>query len=489
MIEQINQIAESWWNWMWPMFWQVSVLIAIIALIDFVMRKHVWPQVRYSLWLLVLVKLLLAPSFALPTGIISHIQPLLGRSMQQPVALDRTVPLRMERTTGSEAVESPVTTETRIRTANTAQPSFSWHAIAMIVWMATTLLLMLQLLGRHRTLRRVHCVKDCGRDLPRWLPQLLNDTAEKLHLRQAPQLIFSSTVNCPAVLGIFKPVLLLPARRIEGLSRQEVEHILLHELAHVKRRDLPAHALCVFLQVVYWFNPLLILVRRQLQRLRELCCDATVAGILRGKTEAYSQTILRTVEWLVNGPRYQGIGLLGLSEDPHHLRVRLEWLKRKPSKHPSLRIATASILVVAVFTFILPMAKAEKSNEDNNPAAAESERKPTESLHRTTHITGTWEVTSDMRGNKSLNFLTLSKGQGDALTGTWNKTPIMNIKFANDKLTFDRVDETPDSDRSMSYSVTLKDGVLAGTFGKEQSACTHVPGRGQVAYRIQSAES
>jgi len=88
MIEQINRIAEIWWNWMWPMFWQVSVLIGFIALIDFLIRKHVWPQLRYALWLLVLVKLLLPPSFALRTGVVSHVQPLVERSIRQPVATD-----------------------------------------------------------------------------------------------------------------------------------------------------------------------------------------------------------------------------------------------------------------------------------------------------------------------------------------------------------------------------------------------------------------
>ena len=381
MIEQINRMSEIWWNWMWPMFWQVSVLIVVITLIDLVLRKYVWPQVRYALWLLVLVKLLLPPSFALPTGVVSHIRPLVERSVQQPMARDISLPLHMEQTGGSEMVESPAPIETSITTANTAQPRLSWHAITMIGWMVTMLLLMLRLLGRHRMLWRIHYRKGCSRDLPRWLPQLLDNTAEKLHLRQTPQVVFSSTVNCPAVLGIFRPVLLLPARSIERLSQQEVEHILLHELAHVKRRDLPVHALCVLLQIFYWFNPLLILVRRQLQRLRELCCDATVAGILRDKTGAYSQTILRTVEWLVNGPRYHGIGLLGLIEDPHHLRVRLEWLKRKPSRHPSLRIATAFILVATMFAFILPMATAQTSGANTKPATLENTDRSTQSLH------------------------------------------------------------------------------------------------------------
>jgi cytohesin len=170
---------------------------------------------------------------------------------------------------------------------------------------------------------------------------------------------------------------------IERLSLQETEHILLHELAHIKRRDLPVHALCISLQIFYWFNPLLNLVRRQLQHLRELCCDATVAGILKDKTEEYSQTILKTVEWLLNKPRPCGIGLLGLIENPDRLRVRLKWLQKKPSKYPILRIAAVFFVVVAMFVFVLPMAKAKKSIDQ--PSTTNSAEIPS---------TGSWSTSS-----------------------------------------------------------------------------------------------
>jgi len=74
MIEQINNIAEGWWDWMWPMFWQVSALIVFIGAVDILLRKRVWPQVRYALWMLVLVKLILPPTFSLSTGVVSQVR-------------------------------------------------------------------------------------------------------------------------------------------------------------------------------------------------------------------------------------------------------------------------------------------------------------------------------------------------------------------------------------------------------------------------------
>jgi ankyrin repeat protein/beta-lactamase regulating signal transducer with metallopeptidase domain len=409
MIEQVNTIAQIWWNWMWPMFWQVSVLIGFIALIDFLIRRHVWPQVRYALWLLVLLKLLMPPSFALRTSIVSRVQPMVERSIRQRSAPDDSLyTLLGERTSldgpsmtrfphapasvgpaaGADVVESPAYVDTSIIAANVVKADLSWRAIAMLGWAVPMLLLMLRLLLKHRAMWRVNCLPERGRALPTWLPKLVEDTAKKLHLRQAPQVVLSSTVNCPAVLGVFRPVLLIPEQTIERLSQQQAEHILLHELAHIKRRDLPVHALCVLMQIFYWFNPLLALVRRQLQHLRELCCDATVVGILKNKAEDYSQTILWTVEWLLEKPHWCGIGLLGLIEDPSRLRVRLEWLRKKPSRHPGLRTVTAMILVVAMLAFILPMAKAQNSPKNGASSTTELQERSDDSRASADRIFG-----------------------------------------------------------------------------------------------------
>jgi len=83
MIEQLNIIADAWWSWMWPMFWQVGMLIVLIGAVDLVIRRLVWPQVRYALWLLVLVKLILPPTFSLSTSIVSQLRPLAEQAVMQ----------------------------------------------------------------------------------------------------------------------------------------------------------------------------------------------------------------------------------------------------------------------------------------------------------------------------------------------------------------------------------------------------------------------
>ena len=74
MIDQINVFAEAWFGWMYSMFWQVSLLIIIISLIDLVIKKWAWPQVRYALWSLVLLKLIIPPTWSFSGSIIPQIR-------------------------------------------------------------------------------------------------------------------------------------------------------------------------------------------------------------------------------------------------------------------------------------------------------------------------------------------------------------------------------------------------------------------------------
>ena len=82
MVELLNHIARLLWDWTVSMFWQVGLLILVIACIDLLIRKWAWPQLRYALWSLILVKLLLPPTWSLPSGVIPELQPRVAQVLQ-----------------------------------------------------------------------------------------------------------------------------------------------------------------------------------------------------------------------------------------------------------------------------------------------------------------------------------------------------------------------------------------------------------------------
>ncbi len=374
MTESLNHIAESWYLWMLPMLWQVAVLIAIVWAADFLIRKWVWPQVRYALWLLVLVKLVLPPSLTSPTSFTAEIPFLAQKAVKVQINQPKTTPEIVSVTKPVESVGKTTTENVPLYAETSAEPipanittqpaeivpataALSWKAYAFFVWLAGIAVLSIWLIIRLAGLRREHLKSNQQANLPDRFKELIAATAQKLRLKKIPQVILTNKVCCPAVFGVFRPVLLIPADKLAKLTRQDAEHILLHELAHIKRGDLFVHAIYIILQIAYWFNPLLWLIRRQLQNLRELCCDATVARILREKTFGYRETLLETARQLLAEPVDPGLGLLGLFENSNRLIDRLRWLEKKSWKNRPLRILTIFVLVCLMATCVLPMAK------------------------------------------------------------------------------------------------------------------------------------
>ncbi len=410
MIEQINHLAQLWWSWTSAMFLQVGLLIILVALIDLLIRRWAWPQLRYALWSLILIKLVLSPALSLPTGLAPKLRPyvtqVLNRTVNEPAVTSKlppTLPFLNDRITQAAvqsephiilAVEDIPTAGDSVggeRFTQAAGPRLDWRVHAVSLWLLGAVTLSIWLLVKLRRLGRGHPAKSHGASLPQSFHDQLAQCAGRLKLRRRPMVVVTDKIQTPAVFGLFRPVLLMPVGYIRNLSRKDTEYLLLHELAHIKRGDLFTHSLYIFLQVVYWYNPLLWLVRRRLRHLRELCCDATVAGLLRDRTPEYRRTLLEAARQFLCTPVEYGLGLVGLFEDSNCLISRINRLEKPIWRCRRMKNAVVITIVALLLACVLPMAQARqdpvrKSSSSDSPVAAdnssesstssESEREP-----------------------------------------------------------------------------------------------------------------
>jgi beta-lactamase regulating signal transducer with metallopeptidase domain/ketosteroid isomerase-like protein len=372
MIDLLNSISQSWWNWMAPMFWQVSLLIIIISVIDLLIRNWVWPQIRYVLWSLILLKLLIPPTWTTNSSVIPNIQLAIENNIGvELVNKDEAQP----HLPGSESLTKPIIQdETKLneksfelndqnKNLSISQLSnLSWRFYLMAVWILGIALFAGLLIRRISKIRKWHEEQEKRKNIPVWFHELLLKTAKKLSNVRLPSIVFSNEAVTPAVYGVFHPVLLLPEKYIDALSKEEAEHVLLHELAHVKRGDLIVHGICLLLQIVYWFNPLFIWARKQMKHLREICCDLTIANVLREKTVGYRQTLVNTARELLTESLEPGMGILGLFEEPFRLISRLKWLEKKTWENRRMASGIAIVVGLLFTAFVLPMGNIENNN-------------------------------------------------------------------------------------------------------------------------------
>ncbi len=242
-------------------------------------------------------------------------------------------------------------------------PGLDWQVYAMGLW-----LLGVMGVGGFLVVRLRSLVTGAGRGsdehcVPQSFYNQMVHCADRLGLRRLPRVVPTHRLSSPAVFGLVRPLLLMPVGYLSRLSRKDAEHVLLHELAHVKRGDLWMHGLVLLLQVVYWYNPLLWLVRRRVHQLRELCCDATVAGLLREDTPAYRQTLVETARRFLAARSEPGLGLLGLFEDTHLLLARLNWLERPTWRYRRMKRAFVVTLMALMLACVLPMAQAQPQHK------------------------------------------------------------------------------------------------------------------------------
>jgi hypothetical protein len=131
----------------------------------------------------------------------------------------------------------------------------------------------------------------------------LAELAAALQLSQKVQFVQSGIATIPMVLGHFKPVILFPLGMITALPAGEVEAILLHELAHIRRKDYLVNILQQAIEIVLFFNPAVLWLSALIKIERENCCD-DIAVAQSSSKRNYINALVSFQEFQLNAPQY-----------------------------------------------------------------------------------------------------------------------------------------------------------------------------------------
>jgi beta-lactamase regulating signal transducer with metallopeptidase domain len=293
--------------------WQASVLVLLILGTQWVSRRRLTPAWRCALWLLLLVRLAVP---VLPQSGLSLFN--LAHWNQKPQQESHGPAVKSPTTTivfGSLAPDQIANPTQRAAINYSTSPTAPSHGVLGIIWLVGVLFVGTRaLIGHWRFVRSVHC--DGCPDVDS--AKLLSECCARLRITRIPRIIHTSAVDVPAVCGVLRPAVLLSAGLPTRLSRQELTFVLLHELSHLKRRDVLIGWLFHALNVIHWFNPILWLAASRFRSDRELACDARVLALTgRADWPDYGRTILMMLENLVRSSRTIGAVGLGHKSSVH----------------------------------------------------------------------------------------------------------------------------------------------------------------------------
>lgn len=198
----------------------------------------------------------------------------------------------------------------------------------------------------------------------------LAELEESMGIHRNVELYTNPLVSSPLFLGFLKPRIILPNSQV---SESEFQYIILHELTHYKRRDLFYKWLVQITMCIHWFNPLVYLVGKEVERMCELSCDEAVIKKLDSKSQyAYGDTLLSMVQ--VGGNYQDRQASLGLTESKSLLKERLEAILsyQRTSKRKIVGSVVCILLVGLLAAGSPAYASSQETSETSNSSSKQS---------------------------------------------------------------------------------------------------------------------
>lgn len=348
-----------------------SMVILAVLFIQYVLRRFINARVRYLLWLLVIARLLLP---AVPDSPVSMLH-ILGNSKHLlTTILDKgpdtgaskgeyqeLPPGEGAKTTypaKSTARDAQGQTDTAPQKDGAATDNRSsvqavdyplWLKIGTGIWLLGVMLMLLNGLlyirRMHRERRRLRRV-----NAPEILKVVLA-TRRQFGIRRAIPIYTGGSANNPYLSGLLHPWIFVPEQALRELDASRLRHILAHELAHCKRRDMLWNLLGSLAATIHWFNPLMWLAIRRMKIDREVACDAYVLEVL-GEEEAIDYG-LTLVEFLKRFSRVrERRGHLYFSNPQQRQQIRSRINMIQSFKKGSYRISATAVILVALLSIV-----------------------------------------------------------------------------------------------------------------------------------------
>jgi len=186
------------------------------------------------------------------------------------------------------------------------------------------------------------------------LQQTVNKFTEMLNIPKNVKVGLSKLVDVPCMVGYFKPVILLPLALATYLSTEEIEAILLHELAHIKRNDYLVNMLQQVISILLFFNPCALLINKIINEERENCCDDLVVKATADPI-IYAKALLKLEQTRQNDWQLA----LAATGKKYQLLNRIERIMKTKKQLPSLRPTLLAMLILTMGICAMALLKPE----------------------------------------------------------------------------------------------------------------------------------
>ena len=350
--------SEIGWSFEFPPLLPFLVKVSLVLVVAWsahVCLRRCNPRWRILLWRSVVCSLILIPVLSGIVPVYEVDFPTGNRFIEQFYSNDETLVASSSANTPASTTPNALDSSIEQETVFSSESVTNFNLLSWVyqrrlfflstLWSIIALLMVFRLISAsfnlHQFIKRAKPAPTCI------IQQFHNVTLETACTRPI-SLCCSSELMTPILCGLRNPVLLLPERMTEASYISELPGVFAHELSHLQSRDLWWVAGLQWLQVVFWFHPLVWRMRSVHDNACDEICDAFAADYM-GNTQNYSKLLAQlALDMVSRPPVYGGITMATKSD----VRKRLEFLKTSISTFPLTKKSVGAFISVALLSLV-----------------------------------------------------------------------------------------------------------------------------------------
>ncbi|MEO1627227.1 MAG: M56 family metallopeptidase, partial [Bacteroidota bacterium] len=231
------------------------------------------------------------------------------------------------------------------------------------VWLLGMAFFLLRLLGGLayvQGLRNRH-----NRPMEEFWQHKMKGLASRMRIRRPVALLESAQVKVPMVIGYLKPAILMPLGAINQLNMNEVEAILAHELAHIRRNDYLLNILIAMIEALFYYNPAVWWMAANIRSERENCCDDLAIQVC-GNSLTYAKALVRIQELhQASIPAFA----MSFSGNKKQLLHRIRRILNQPQNRSHIREKLGATCLLLMMILFVSMGAGPSQQEDNQQSS------------------------------------------------------------------------------------------------------------------------
>lgn len=329
----------------------VSGIIIGILSVKIILKKHISAVCQYRIWFLVI-------------GVLTI--PLLPFSMKWPFFIwdkikgfflsNTNMDMKSVSSQVNDSIkqisQSSIINDFAITVDHKVFPAFL--IILLCVWMVGMIFFIACTI---RSNRNIYIMKRNAKTIPSMeIQQLFKACKKEALVSKKVCLVMSAYTQSPVTFGLFKTYIILPDQVTLLLSKEEIRYILLHELYHIKQKDIAINYLVCLFQIIYWFHPLVWIAFKYMKIDREIACDNAVLSMLNEDCyTSYGHTIITYAQKFMSISHLNVAAQMGGSKKQLVKRIESIAVYKKESKWLKVKSFFIITLVACMIIGQIPM--------------------------------------------------------------------------------------------------------------------------------------